>query len=266
MLRQGTGFKLIYLANSAFSCPTISPPPESVISPIFCTFLGHQHLAHDLFHVARQDDVLYAAVEQPYAQRFRFAGAGTFHRAIMRKIPLLIDYQSFKASVPAQGVYYPYLLKEYRNRWFLIAKPGKGKALVTLALDRMIEVQEMAAGGFVEYDGVDFERYYADTIGVTRSERDRGRKIVLWVHPKHAPYVLTKPLHASQELLKQDETGVIICICVVLNFELERELLGFGEFLKVLSPRDLQRRIAKRINQLKGLYEDLHNVTQAVGK
>ncbi len=177
------------------------------------------------------------------------------YQAILRKIPLLIEYQSFKASEPSQKVYYPYLLKEYRNRWFLLAKPQKGKALVTLALDRMVEVQEMAAGSFVEYEGVDFDRYFADTIGVTKSERDRGRKIVLWVHPHHVPYVLTKPLHASQELLKQDESGAIICICVVLNFELERELLGFGEMMKVLSPRDLQRRIGKRVAQMAALYE-----------
>ncbi len=179
------------------------------------------------------------------------------HRAIVRKIPLLIEYQSFKASVPGQAVYYPYLLKEYRNRWFLIAKPRKGKTIVTLALDRMVEVQEMAADGFVEYDGVDFDRYYDDTIGVTKSARDRGRKVVLWVHPRHAPYVLTKPLHGSQELLKQDDGGAIICICVVLNFELERELLGFGEFVKVLSPRNLKNRIAERIERAKELYRDL---------
>jgi len=178
------------------------------------------------------------------------------HQAILHKIPLLIEYQSFKAAAPTPGVYYPYLLKEYRNRWFLIAKPKKGKTLATLALDRMVDVQEMAANGFVEYDGVDFERYYADTIGVTKSGRDRGRKVVLWLHPRHAPYVLTKPLHASQELVKQDETGTIICICVVLNFELERELLGFGEAIKVLSPRDLQQRVVKRIAQMQALYNE----------
>ena len=114
-------------------------------------------------------------------------------------------------------MYYPYLLKEYRNRWFLIAQPRKGKSLATLALDR-------------------------------------GRNVVLWVHPQHAPYVLTKPLHTSQELLKQDETGRLIRICVVLNFELERELLGFGETIKVVSPRDLQQRISKRIDKMQGLY------------
>ncbi|WP_308378575.1 WYL domain-containing protein [Parapedobacter tibetensis] len=74
---------------------------------------------------------------------------------------------------------------------------------------------------------------------------------------RHAPYVLTKPLHASLKLLKQDETGAIIRICVVLNFELERELLGFGEAMKVLSPRDLQKRISTRAAQTAALYHEM---------
>jgi predicted DNA-binding transcriptional regulator YafY len=36
---------------------------------------------------------------------------------------------------------------------------------------------------------------------------------------------------------------------VVLNFELEREILGFGEFMKVLSPRLLAGRINKRLEK-----------------
>ena len=36
-------------------------------------------------------------------------------------------------------------------------------------------------------------------------------------------------------------------IPVVLNFELEREILGFGENIKVLSPRFLVKKISRRI-------------------
>ncbi|RZJ84119.1 MAG: WYL domain-containing protein, partial [Chryseobacterium sp.] len=42
------------------------------------------------------------------------------YQAILKKKALLIEYQSFKAQQPSRNVYYPYLLKEYRNRWFLM--------------------------------------------------------------------------------------------------------------------------------------------------
>lgn len=171
------------------------------------------------------------------------------YQAILNNRPLLIEYKSFKAAQPQRNIYYPYLLKEYRNRWFLICRSRKGRILCTLALDRIIEFQELTKEPFEPYDGVDFERYFNDLIGVTKTEKDRAHKVILFVNKANAPYVLTKPLHPSQHLLKEDETGIIIRIDVVLNFELEREILGFGECMKVLAPRLLSGRIKKRLQK-----------------
>lgn len=178
------------------------------------------------------------------------------YQAILQKKALLIEYRSFKAQQPSRNVYYPYLLKEYRNRWFLLVKARAGKALVTMALDRIVDFQELSKEPFVEYTGVDFDRYFDDLLGVTKSEKDRGQKVILKVDKLTAPYVLTKPLHHSQQLLSEDGEGVVIRIDVVLNFELEREILGFGECMKVLSPRLLASRIKKRLVQSAAQYEE----------
>jgi predicted DNA-binding transcriptional regulator YafY len=177
------------------------------------------------------------------------------YQAILNKRSLLLEYKSFKAKDSKHQIYFPYLLKEYRNRWFLIAKPKKGTALLTLALDRIIEFQELPNEPYVEYKGVDFDRYFSDLLGVTKSEKDRAHKIVLRVDKYNAPYVLTKPIHHSQTVLKEEENGdIIIRIDVVINFELEREILGFGESIKVLSPRILSRRIEIRLKKAHGHY------------
>jgi predicted DNA-binding transcriptional regulator YafY len=178
------------------------------------------------------------------------------YQAILSKKPLLIAYKSFKAIQSQQGVYYPYLLKEYRNRWFLISKAKKGKNLCTMALDRIIEFHELAKEPFLEYEGVDFDRYYDDLLGVTKTEKDRAHKVILFINKENAPYVLTKPIHHSQTLLKEDEKGIIIRIDVVLNFELEREILGFGESMKVLAPRLLSGKIRKRLERMTAQYQE----------
>lgn len=177
------------------------------------------------------------------------------YQAILHQKPLLLEYQSFKAVKAHESIYYPYLLKEYRNRWFLISKAKKGKELMTLALDRIISFQELPKERFVEYEGVDFDRYFEDLLGVTKTAKDRAQKVVLHVNKYHAPYVLTKPLHHSQRVLKEDETGVIIRIDVVLNFELEREILGFGECMKVLGPRLLVSKIKARQHKAAAQYQ-----------
>lgn len=172
----------------------------------------------------------------------------SLYQAIHRQQSLLIEYKSFKAENAQHQIYYPYLLKEYRNRWFLIARPKKGAQLITLALDRIIQFQELPYETFIPYEGVDFDRYYADIVGVTKNPPDRAQKIILWIDSKNAPYVLTKPIHQSQQVLKADDgKGLIIRIDVVPNFELERELLGFGECIKILTPKRLETRIHRRL-------------------
>lgn len=177
------------------------------------------------------------------------------YQAILNKTSLLIEYKSFKAKESKQLIYYPYLLKEYRNRWFLIVRAKKGKTLITMALDRIIEFQALPNEPYVAYEGIDFDRYFGDLLGVTKSEKDRAQKVILKIDKYNTPYVLTKPIHHSQTVLKEEEDGsIILRLDVVLNFELEREILGFGENIKVLGPRILSKKIEQRLNKAKNLY------------
>jgi predicted DNA-binding transcriptional regulator YafY len=177
------------------------------------------------------------------------------YQFILNKKSLLVEYKSFKAAASQHIICYPYLLKEYRNRWFLIGRTKKGKLLLTMALDRIIEFQELSKEPFYEEGGIDFDKYFDNLIGVTKNESDKANKVVLFIDKYNAPYVLTKPIHHSQQLIKEDEQGIIIRIEVVINFELEREILGFGECIKVLSPRMLKSRIHKRLNRAIQKYE-----------
>jgi len=43
---------------------------------------------------------------------------------------------------------------------------------------------------------------------------------------------------------------------VVVNFELEREILGFGECMKVMAPRFLANKIRKRMKEAAERYEE----------
>jgi predicted DNA-binding transcriptional regulator YafY len=56
-------------------------------------------------------------------------------------------------------------------------------------------------------------------------------------------------LHHSQIVLERLDDGIVIQIQVQLNFELEKEILGFGEGMKVLAPEKLKKRIFYRINK-----------------
>jgi predicted DNA-binding transcriptional regulator YafY len=178
------------------------------------------------------------------------------YRAIVRKQALLVTYQSFKAQEAASFVFFPYLLKEYRNRWFVLGLRKNVSKLLNLALDRIQSIQLLTEESYIENTLFDSKTYFNDVIGVTRGSTQRPGNITFLIHKAHAPYVVTKPFHASQELIEETEDGSIFKIRVVMNFELERELLGFGEDLKVLSPPWLKRRIQMRLQKAGKHYDN----------
>lgn len=175
------------------------------------------------------------------------------HQAIRAKKSLAIYYKSFKAREATRMVVFAYLLKEYRNRWFMLGATPKG--LINLALDRMVSVEEASGEKYVKPD-FDVFSFYDDTIGVTKMHGQKPQVIVFRIAEDHAPYLLTKPMHSSQKLLKQDKGGSIFSIEVIWNFEVERELLGFGEHLQVLAPKKLVKRMANRVEWMVRLYKD----------
>lgn len=164
------------------------------------------------------------------------------YRAVLDKKVLNVNYQSFNARNPSELQFHPYLLKEYNNRWFLIGHKDSSESILNLALDRICSLSVNNQLSYVENLDFSANEYYKDVVGVTVIN-SRPRNIQIWVDAKNAPYVLTKPLHQSQEVVRHQDDGIVIRIQVIPNFELERLILGFGESMKVLSPRSLQKRI-----------------------
>ena len=97
--------------------------------------------------------------------------------------------------------------------------------------------------------------YYNDVLGVTKSPNQPDCEVIFWIDNANAPYVITKPLHPTQKLLSEEADGKTFSIRVILNFELERELLGFGPKMRVLGPRILVKQIKAQLRKTMERYE-----------
>ncbi|MBC7850636.1 MAG: phytanoyl-CoA dioxygenase family protein, partial [Chitinophagaceae bacterium] len=87
------------------------------------------------------------------------------------------------------------------------------------------------------------KNYLDHVIGVTVNENAQTEKVLLLSDKETSPYILTKPLHQSQQVIETSASGVLFSLDVQLNFELEREILGFGDHIKVIAPERLKKRI-----------------------
>jgi len=174
-------------------------------------------------------------------------------QAVSKRKCLEITYRSFKARSSDTFRYHPALLKEWRNRWFILGKKKASANFMMLALDR-IEGLDTLSEESMDFESYDLGNHFRDVIGATVNVGEEPLDIKLLVYGKHAPYVITKPLHHSQKVVEKTSEGIIISIRVQHNFELEKELLSFGDHIKVISPARLRSKIKERLSHTIDLY------------
>lgn len=179
------------------------------------------------------------------------------YHAIVNKQVLSLKYRSFKARSASTFAFNPYLLKEYRNRWFVFGVKQGNATLVNLALDRIQHLDIARGETYKENTVFDPTTFFDDLVGVTKNIGSQPETVRFQVNRQNAPYVETKPLHRSQRIVERLANGkVIFEIDVVINPELEREIFGFAEGIKVLSPASLVRSMASRFHSASELYSD----------
>jgi predicted DNA-binding transcriptional regulator YafY len=227
------------------------------VSDLLKQFKGFNHFTDLNEMVSKLEDKIYTQKTQSapvidFEKNDNLKGLDwieTIRKAIVARKTMCVTYQSFKARAASTFCFSGYLLKEYRNRWFVLGRShNRYSPLLTLALDRIQAIEEHE-DPYRENKDIDLTTYYNDVLGVTKSLGQRDNQVVFWIDAANAPYVITKPLHHTQKLLKEDETGKIFSIKVIMNFELERELLGFGAKMRVLGPRLLVKQIKQQLQK-----------------
>jgi predicted DNA-binding transcriptional regulator YafY len=183
----------------------------------------------------------------------------TLHDAIVERKPISITYKSFKSEEAQLFCFSPYILKEFRNRWFVFGDRHDFTytPLCNLALDRIEDISAAPKRECYLKDR-DFHpsTFFNDMIGVTRNVDSPVEHITFLATKAEAPYIRTKPIHESQREVQQMEDGcVLFSIDVILNYELERDLLAYGEGVTVLSPDHLVEKLRKRLSESVENYE-----------
>ncbi len=164
----------------------------------------------------------------------------TIFSAIKEQVVLRLSYQPFGKNEPYEWLIHPYLLKEYRNRWFLIGRKNNEPYATNIALDRVKKIRN-SKEQFIRNDIFELNTYYDSIIGVTFPNDAKVERIELKVTPAQVPYVKTKPIHSSQSILKSYKNGgLLISLDLIVNYELKSLLLSYGDSVEVLKPEQLR--------------------------
>jgi len=174
----------------------------------------------------------------------------TIYHAIVNEHPIQLKYRSFKARSANSFIFYPYLLKEYRNRWFVYGVRGNGRILQNLALDRIQSLEVLPQEHYIKNTFFDPNTFFDDLVGVTKNSGSVAEKVGFKVAAAEAPYIITKPIHRSQQLVERLPDGsVILEIEVVINHELERVFFGYVDGIEILYPKTLVELMSRKLEK-----------------
>lgn len=189
-------------------------------------------------------DEIISMDHNPQAKGLQFVER--LYKMIKEEKVVSVLYKPFIKDAETNFIIHPFLIKEYNNRWFLQGwVPETGK-YINLALDRMIEIKSLneKSDKSKRKKLMDLQK---KIVGISFVEGEKPQSIRLWFNYLQAPYIKTKPLHPGQKIVEETQTGIVISLNLVLNFELEQLILSYGERVKVLEPDSLAEKIASRI-------------------
>ena len=180
-------------------------------------------------------------------------------KAIITKRVLRLHYTPFGKETITVKVY-PYHLKQYNDRWYLIAQAIGFDDYSNFALDRIEKFEEITLP-FKE-PKIDLSDYFDDVVGVTIPDCD-AEDILIKVYKASISFVLTKPIHLSQRIMEKNDEYAVISINVKPNYELDSKILSFGSNMEVLSPEAYRIHLSEKIQTMNQRYlndaENLHS-------
>ncbi len=155
--------------------------------------------------------------------------------SIQDKNPLNILHYSFQHRESKEVILHPYILKEYRNQWYVVGYSETHQEVRTFGLNRILQLRYPKGIKYKEAHQFDPEAYFQDCIGITRKKGGVKETIRLQFNSKLSPYIQAQPIHSSQRVITE-MSKYIIEIDVFVTIELISLLMSYGRNVKVISP------------------------------
>jgi predicted DNA-binding transcriptional regulator YafY len=162
---------------------------------------------------------------------------GLLH-GIKKRFQISFSYQKNYTDTPEQQTVNPLAVKEFKHRWYLVARDGYDNRVRIYALDRMTGL-EISKTHFPEDTDFDLDVMLKYSFGIIVPSDAKLQKVVLSFDPFQGKYIKSLPLHETQKILKDNENELRISLNIYVTHDLKMEILSMGETVKVMEPKSL---------------------------
>ncbi len=218
---------------------------------------GHERMleAYDLFNVLKMSEnyAQFIHFEKRKAQGSEYFGP--ILQAIKSKNVIRFTHLKFWDDFSTLREVEPYLLKECKGRWYLVAKDIKDAKIKTFGLDRISELDILKKKQNTE-SNLDIENRFKNSFGIIDEENAVVETIELSFSAAQGKYVKAYPLHESQKTIFESESEIVFELSLKISYDFVQELMSFGEELEVLSPDTLRKEMKNALEKTIFYYQN----------
>jgi len=175
--------------------------------------------------------------------------------AIVNYKTLIIHYKPYGGETKTRTIS-PYLLKEYRNVWYMVAsvKEMEHKGGTNLFKLNRIQKIEPCDEIFKIDEKFSAEDYFKYSLGVFHVHAAEPIEVKLKFNKNLIPLISETKIHPSMEIISKTEEEMVVTFTVYNTIELKNKILSYGAKAEVLSPKELRNEIIGIIDEAKILY------------
>lgn len=199
------------------------------------------------------DAAAFISLESNGAAGLGFQYLHQLYHCIIEQTVVEIQYQPF-GKTKRTYLLSPYLLKQYRNRWYVIGYTNEKQSTLVFALDRIPSLNETKHKYHIDTK-FDKEQYFRYSFGTTHRYDLQPEKVRLRFNKINKDYILSQPLHHSQQVIEQTNDYAIIELKVLLTWELKAMIFSYSSGIEVLAPKHLQEEIAGELQKALQQYQ-----------
>lgn len=173
--------------------------------------------------------------------------------AMTENLEIVMEYHKYTSEESETLTIWPYAVKEFAKRWYIIAYCKEREGLRVYGLDR-VKSMEVTGKKFKMKSGFDVDELFATSFGIYLPE-GKGQTITFRCSEREAKFLRDLPLHSSQEEVRKEGDSVIFSIFVCPDKNLIMEICKLGSRIEVLSPAQVRDAVREELAKALAQYE-----------
>lgn len=210
--------------------------------------------ALDLYQTLNQNQLFSDYIQFDTRKPMGIEYLNDIFKAIREHHKIKFYYQKFGNENGKLRTIEPYLLKEFRRRWYVFGFDTYKMKVRIFGLDRITGLQILSQK-FEHPILVDVDTYFKDCFGIIGPDNGKPQDIILKFYQHQGEYIRTLPLHFSQKIMEDNGQEMVVYLHLIPNFDFIMELLWYGEYVEIITPISLAKNIKHRFKNALSIYD-----------